>query len=165
MVKIALFVTAVVSFTYGTRVAWVCGKNCQFSESTEKKMGMLVRSLPGATIIFLFGFLVIYSAILASYLTWLVASVTSSIVLATVLVSMAMPEFKPLSGTPQGTVWVEKIDGSQLQVSKAELSKLLEKGKIARFKRSGGWVDADSEKLRGSMKNTFYAGVERRKGS
>ena len=165
MLKIALVVTGVVSFTYGTRVAWLCGKRCQFSESPEKKMGMLVRSIPGATIIFLVGFLVLYSSFLSSYLTWLIASVTSSIVLAIVLVSIAMPDFKPPSSIPQGTIWVEKVDGKLRQISKTELNKLLEQGKIARFKRSSGWIDAESGKVRGSSKNTFYAGIERRKDS
>ena len=162
LIDIASFVTAAVCFIYGTRIAWVCGRKCQFSESLEIKVSMLVRSIPAATVIFFFGFVIVYKAFSLGAVTWLVASITSAIVLAAVLVSMAMPDLKRPASAPQGTVWIEKEDGSRSCVSKAELNKCLEKGKVKRFKRSSGWVDVADIELRGSRKNTIYAGVERR---
>ena len=91
---IACFVTAAVSFLYGTRIAWVCGKKCNFKEQPENKIHALLESLPTATINYAFGFLINFSLFINGFLTIVVSSLTSAILLANLVVSMAMPELK-----------------------------------------------------------------------
>lgn len=61
--EIILFVTAFVSFLYGTRIAWVCGCNCSSKKTPEKRKAKLKELIPSATLIYFFGF-----AITANYL-------------------------------------------------------------------------------------------------
>ncbi len=91
---IACFVTAAVSFLYGTRIAWICGKKCNFKEQPENKIQALLESLPAVTIIYTFGFLITFSLFLDGFLTIFVSSITSAILLSHLVVSMAMPELK-----------------------------------------------------------------------
>ena len=88
------FVTATVSFLYGTRIAWVCGKRCQFHEDPHNKKVLLAESLPAASAVYFFGFVIIFSLIFDGFLTVFVPSITSAILLAHMVVTMAMPTLK-----------------------------------------------------------------------
>ncbi len=90
----ACFVTISVSLIYGTRIAWVCGKKCNFKEDPENKKQSLSESIPAATLIYFFGFLVIFNLCISGFVTILVTSLTSAILLTGTVVTMAMPELK-----------------------------------------------------------------------
>lgn len=90
----ACFVTISVSLIYGTRIAWVCGKRCHFMEEPARKKQTLSESIPAATLIYFFGFLVIFNLFLSGFVTILVTSLTSAILLSGMVVTMAMPELK-----------------------------------------------------------------------
>ena len=62
---LACFVTATVSFLYGTRICWVCGKRCHFKEEPEHKRQTLHGSLPAAIAVYLFGFLIVFKNTIA----------------------------------------------------------------------------------------------------
>lgn len=91
---IACFVTVFVSLLYGTRIAWICGKKCNFKEKPENKKQAIFESVPAAAIIYFFGFLIVFSIFINGFLTILVSSLTSAILLSGFVVSMAMPELK-----------------------------------------------------------------------
>jgi hypothetical protein len=88
------FVTAVVSFLYGTRVAWVCGKKCQFKEDPQNRKELLLECLPASTAIYFFGFMVVFGFLLDGFLTIFILSLTSAIILSHLVVTMAMPDLK-----------------------------------------------------------------------
>lgn len=90
----ACFVTVSVSLIYGTRIAWVCGKRCHFKEKPDNKKQALFESLPAATLVYFFGFAIIFSLLVSGFLAIVVSALTSSILLASMVVSMTMPEFK-----------------------------------------------------------------------
>lgn len=91
---IACFVTATVSFLYGTRIAWACGKKCNFQEAPEDKKHFISESLPSAALVYFFGFLIVFSVSVDGFLTIIVSSLTSAILLAGMVVTMTMPELK-----------------------------------------------------------------------
>ena len=88
------FVTATVSFLYGTRIAWVCGKKCHFKEIPENKKLLLSESLPSASAVYFFGFVIVFSLFFDGFLTVFVSSLTSAILLSHLVVTMAMPELR-----------------------------------------------------------------------
>jgi len=88
------FVTAMVSFLYGTRISWVCGKKCHFKEDPHNKKELLMECLPAASAIYFFGFLLVFGFLFDGFLTIFISSLTSAIILAHLVVTMAMPEFK-----------------------------------------------------------------------
>ena len=90
----ACFVTISVSLIYGTRIAWVCGKKCNFKEEPEHKKQTLFESVPAATLVYFFGFVVTFNLCISGFLTILVTSLTSAILLSGTVVTMAMPELK-----------------------------------------------------------------------
>jgi hypothetical protein len=161
---VVCFVTAFVSFFYGTRVAWVCGKRCQFSEKPEDRIKSLRGSIPAATIIYSFGFLIVFNYFVSGFLAWGVFSLTSAIVLSCLVVSIAMPELKRKPATKE-LVLVELTDGSSRQMAKKTLNVFLLNGRVVKFKRSDGWVLVGSDRLRDMNKKESYAGVERRKAA
>ena len=91
---IACFVTAVVSFLYGTRIAWACGKKCQFNEKPENRFHALSESIPAAAVVYFFGFVILFNLFIDGFLAILVSALTSSILLSGFVVSMTMPELK-----------------------------------------------------------------------
>lgn len=95
------FVTAAVSFLYGTRICWSCGKNCNFEVNPAKKKQLLKENMPGGFVVYSFGFLVVFSNILDGAITIAVISFTSAFLLSHFVVSMAMPALKrkPFSHT------------------------------------------------------------------
>ena len=88
------FVTVSASLIYGTRIAWVCGKKCDFREVPENKIQAICRCIPAAALVYLFGFLILFSCLTDGILTIIVLALTSSILLTVFVVSMAMPELK-----------------------------------------------------------------------
>jgi len=88
------FVTAAVSLIYGTRIAWVCGKRCNFKADPKDKKLLLFESIPSATAVYFFGFVVGFSYFMNGFLTVFLFSITSAIILAHMVVTMAMPELK-----------------------------------------------------------------------
>jgi polyferredoxin len=88
------FVTATVSFLYGTRIAWVCGKKCTFKESPANRKQLLSLSLPAATALYLFGFLVIFIYLFDGFVTVLIPALMCATLCPLLLVSMAMPELR-----------------------------------------------------------------------
>jgi hypothetical protein len=88
------FVTTSASLIYGTRIAWVCGRKCDFNAVPENKIQAIYRCIPAAALVYLFGFIVLFSCLTDGVLTIIVLALTSSILLAVFIVSMAMPELK-----------------------------------------------------------------------
>ena len=91
---IMCFVTTFVCFLYGTRIAWVCGQKCQFSEKTEIRYQSLFSNIPAAAMLYFFGFLIAFSYCFDTFLAKFVFSVTSAVLLSHLVVSMAMPELR-----------------------------------------------------------------------
>lgn len=94
MKDIACFVTVTVSFLYGTRISWSCGKKCSFKEIPENKKQTLQGSLPAAIAVYLFGFLIVFSVFSNGFVTVVVSSLMSAILLSCFVISMAMPQLK-----------------------------------------------------------------------
>ena len=92
--EIFCFVTAAVSFIYGTRVAWFCGKKCPFREKPAARKELLMESVPAAIFIYFFGFVIVFNFAFDGFVTISVFSLISAIVLTNLVVSMAMPELK-----------------------------------------------------------------------
>ena len=88
------FVTATVSLIYGTRIAWVSGKKCTFNENPEDKKLLLSGSIPAATAVYFFGFLIVFGYFFDGFLLVFVFSLTNAILLSHLVVTMAMPEMK-----------------------------------------------------------------------
>lgn len=88
------FVTATVSFLYGTRICWACGKQCSFEEEPSEKKRILKESLPGGFLVYSFGFFVFFSNTSVELLAAVVLSLTSALLLSHFVVSMAMPALK-----------------------------------------------------------------------
>jgi len=58
LTDIILFVTAFVSFLYGTRIAWYCGRSCNSRHTPLERTGKIKEAIPGATLIYFFGFVI-----------------------------------------------------------------------------------------------------------
>jgi len=158
---IACFVTAFVSFLYGSRIAWGCGTKCQFSERTEDRIKSLCRSLPAAALIYFVGFVILSSYLAIGDFTRFVFSVTSAVILSHFVTSMAMPELRRKPPV-EGRVLAELTDGSASRIAKKTFNVLLSNGKVVKFKRSDGWVVVGRDCLRGMSNYPRYNGAERR---
>ena len=88
------FVTASVSLLYGTRIAWVCGKRCHFKEEPQTKKQLLSESIPAASAVYFFGFIIVFSLFFDGFLTVVIPSITSAILLSHLVVTMAMPTLR-----------------------------------------------------------------------
>ena len=88
------FVTATVSFLYGTRILWACGKKCNFVVAPAEKKQSLKATIPGGFIVYCFGFLIVFNEVLSGTLTIVMTSLISALLLSHFVVSMAMPELK-----------------------------------------------------------------------
>ena len=88
------FITMVISFLYGTRVCWLCGKDCSFDVDPVEKKQILKQRIPAGFAIYAFGFFVLFSFMLDGVLTILVSSLTSALILSHFVVSMSMPALK-----------------------------------------------------------------------
>lgn len=88
------FVTATVSFLYGTRICWVGGKNCTFDVGPRKRVQILKAHLPAGFAIYAFGFIVAFSQMLNGILTIIITALVSALILSHFVISMAMPVFK-----------------------------------------------------------------------
>jgi len=88
------FVTATVSFLYGTRILWVCGKKCNFVVAPAEKKQSLKATIPGGVVVYSFGFLIVFTEVLSGTLTIVMTSLISALLLSHFVVSMAMPELK-----------------------------------------------------------------------
>jgi hypothetical protein len=88
------FVTAAVSLIYGTRIAWVCGKKCNFKEEPADKKLILSESIPSATAVYFFGFMIVFGYFIDGFVTIFLFSITSAILLSHMVVTMVMPELK-----------------------------------------------------------------------
>jgi len=88
------FVTAIVSFLYGTRICWVCGKECNFKVAPAEKKRILRLNMPGGFAVYLFGFLVVFTTILNGITTIVITSLISAFLLSHFVISMAMPSLK-----------------------------------------------------------------------
>jgi hypothetical protein len=88
------FVTATVSFLYGTRICWVCGKKCTFDLAPAERIRTLKANIPGAFVVYSFGFIVAFSAILNGPVKILITALISALLLSHFVISMAMPAFK-----------------------------------------------------------------------
>ncbi len=88
------FVTATVSFLYGTRILWACGKKCNFVVAPAEKKQSLKATIPGGFVVYFFGFLIVFNEVLSGTLTIVTTSLVSALLLSHFVVSMAMPELK-----------------------------------------------------------------------
>jgi hypothetical protein len=88
------FVTATVSFLYGTRICWICGKECNFSVAPAEKKQILKATMPGGFAVYFFGFIVVFSEVSNGTLTIVITSLISALLLSHFVISMAMPALK-----------------------------------------------------------------------
>jgi len=88
------FVTATVSFLYGTRICWVCGKECNFNVTPAAKKRILKSNIPGGFTVYLVGFFIVFSTVLNGALTIVITSLISAFLLSHFVISMAMPALK-----------------------------------------------------------------------
>ena len=88
------FVTAMVSFLYGTRICWVCGKECNFNVTPAEKKRILKSNIPGGFTVYLIGFFIVFSTVLNGALTIVITSLISAFLLSHFVISMAMPALK-----------------------------------------------------------------------
>ena len=88
------FITVSVSFLYGTRVCWVCGKDCNFDVDPIEKKQILKQRIPAGFAIYAFGFFVLFSFVLNGALTISVCSLMSALLVSHFVISMSMPAFK-----------------------------------------------------------------------
>lgn len=88
------FITMAISFLYGTRVCWVCGKDCSFDVDPVEKKLILKQRIPAGFAIYSFGFFVLFSFMTDGVLTIMVSSFTSALILSHFVVSMSMPALK-----------------------------------------------------------------------
>lgn len=85
------FVTATISFLYGTRVCWFCGKECGFDVAPDEKKRTLKAKIPAGFAIYTCGFFIVFNFLLNGAMTIAIVSLTSALVLSHFVVSMAMP--------------------------------------------------------------------------
>jgi len=102
------FVTATVSFLYGTRIAWVCGKKCNFKETPAIRKQLLSMSIPAATALYLFGFLIVFSTLFDGFVSVLMPAITSAMLLSFLMVSLPMPELRRKPQLKEATFRVRK---------------------------------------------------------
>lgn len=159
---IVCWATVFVSLHFGTRVAWNCGSKCKHDESPQDKVHSLLKNLPVATALYAIGFLVISSYFVSDYLSRAVFSVTSGLILAVVVISIAMPEQKRRYRSEE-LVLTELTDGTVCRMAKRALNVFLANDRVVKFKRSDGWARVGVDPLRKMNNETFYTGVERRK--
>jgi len=88
------FVTIVVSFLYGTRICWVCGRSCHFGITPEERKQRLKTKIPAGFAVYAFGFTVLFNSLAEGALLISIMSLTSALVLSHFVVSMAMPALK-----------------------------------------------------------------------
>jgi uncharacterized protein (DUF983 family) len=88
------FITVTISFIYGTRVCWVCGKDCQFEISPDDRREILKSRLPAGFAIYSFGFIVLFSLLFDGAILISSAALISALILSHFVVSMAMPPLK-----------------------------------------------------------------------
>ena len=88
------FVTATVSFLYGTRICWICGKKCSSEVSPAEKKQILKANMPGGFTVYFFGFVVFFSNALNGQLSIIILSMISALLLSHLVISMAMTELK-----------------------------------------------------------------------
>ena len=88
------FITMAISFLYGTRVCWMCGKDCSFNVDPFEKKQILRQRIPAGFVIYSFGFFVLFGFIFDGVLPIMVWSLTSALILSHFVVSMSMPGLK-----------------------------------------------------------------------
>jgi len=88
------FVTATVSFLYGTRICWICGKKCTFDVAPAKKIQILKVNISSGFAVYSFGFIVTFSTVLNDAFTIVITSMISALLLSHFVISMAMPALK-----------------------------------------------------------------------
>ena len=91
---VVAFVTISVNFIYATRIAWSCGKKCDFKADPADKKPILRASVPAAAAIYSVGYIIIFNYVFDGFITILVFAVTSAIITANLVVAMAMPELR-----------------------------------------------------------------------
>ena len=94
MKDVTYFVTITFVFLCGTRIAWVCGRNCQFKLDPKTRKRLVIENLPAASIVYFFGFLIVYSFCISNFFSIVLFALLSATLLAAMVVSMAMPELK-----------------------------------------------------------------------
>jgi hypothetical protein len=88
------FVSATISFLYGTRVCWVCGKDCNFDVEPAEKKQILKARMPAGFLIYCFGLFILFSYLFDGAFFITIMSLTSALILSHFVVSMAMPPLK-----------------------------------------------------------------------
>ena len=85
------FVIATVSFLYGTRICWVCGKECNYGVKPSEKRQTIKSEMPKGFAVYAFGFLVVFGTILNGTLTIVTTSLISALLLTHFVIITAMP--------------------------------------------------------------------------
>lgn len=94
MKDVTYFVTIALFFLTGTRIAWVCGRNCQFKIDPKTRKRLVIENLPAASIVYFFGFLIVYGFFISNFIAIVLFALFNATLLAAMVVSMAMPELK-----------------------------------------------------------------------
>ena len=117
---VVAFVTISVNFLYATRIAWSCGKKCDFKANPEDKKPLLKASVPAAAAIYSVGYIIIFNYVFDGFITILVFAVISAIITANLVVAMAMPELKF-----KRRDYVEKVDPEEKTEDEDDTSSFL----------------------------------------
>jgi hypothetical protein len=88
------FITVTTSFIYGTRICWVCGKDCNFTIAPVERKQIIKSRMPAGFAIYSFGFLVLFSCLIDGAFIISMTSAISALILSHFIVSMAMPALK-----------------------------------------------------------------------
>jgi hypothetical protein len=106
LTDIILIVTAFVSFLYGTRIAWSCGKGCNSRMTPEERTEKIKSFMPGSTLVYFFGFAIsanyFYEMILGSKpeqlgsLAILAMSLVNAFLASSAVAWLAMPKRRSL---------------------------------------------------------------------
>ena len=94
LIHIICFLTITVSIICGTVICFISGKRCTFDQPTAKRKQRLGFSLPAAVAFYSCGFMVFFNHFYGTYWKFTVFSLTSAILLAVFVTSMAMPKLK-----------------------------------------------------------------------
>ena len=91
---IVVLVTVGVSFLYGAKIAWHYGRKCTSAEAPENKKQIILGITPAVTAIYFFGFVILFNLVVDGFWTIALYALISSILLAGMTITMAMPELK-----------------------------------------------------------------------
>ena len=94
------FVIASVSFLYGTRICWGCGRACNAEVMPSEKKQIIKSRMPIGFAVYSFSFLIVFGTILDGGVTIITISLITALVLSQFMISVTMPNLRQKRPTP-----------------------------------------------------------------